>query len=253
MCNVEQKLATSLSGMATVEIIPFLPCLLRDIFELGSSPDEIEALLRAHVPGARGACVLDLGCGKGAVAVRLARAFGCRVTGVDLLPAFIGEAKEAAEAAGVGALCDFRVEDINRTVENGSGYDITVLGAVGDVLGGPGQTLEKLKRTVRAGGHIVIDDAYSEEGAVGYPSRDAWHAEFEKGGLALVAEKPADPDTMRDVNRRNQASIERRAGELKKTHPEKADLFDGYVRSQQEECDAMEGPVIGVTWLLRKI
>ncbi len=254
MCDVERKLAKSLSGTAGVEIIPFLPYLLRDIFELGSSPDDIEALLRVHVPGAKGARVLDLGCGKGAVAVRLARAFGCRVTGVDLLPAFIGEAREAAEAAGVGGLCDYRVEDINRTVERESGYDVTVLGAVGDVLGGPGQTLDKLKRTVRAGGHIVIDDAYSEEGAGGYPSRDAWNAAFERAGLTLVAEKPADPEAMRDVNRRNQAAIERRAEELKKTHPERTDLLDGYVRSQREECDAMmEGPVTGATWLLRKV
>jgi len=78
------------------------------------------------------------------------------------------------------------------------------------------------------------------------------HVPGAKDARVLVAEKPADPEAMRDVNRRNQAAIERRAEELKKTHPERTDLLDGYVRSQREECDAMR-PVIGATWLLRKV
>lgn len=40
MSNVEEKLAKSLTAEST-ELIPYLPYLLQDLWELGSSPKDI--------------------------------------------------------------------------------------------------------------------------------------------------------------------------------------------------------------------
>jgi Methylase involved in ubiquinone/menaquinone biosynthesis len=66
-------------------LLPVLPDLLADLDELGTSAEEIvSALRRGGVP--RGGRALDLGCGKGAVAVALAERLGLAVEGVDAFP-----------------------------------------------------------------------------------------------------------------------------------------------------------------------
>lgn len=57
-------------------------------------------------PGERAA---DLGCGRGAALVRLGRATGEKVVGVDLAPAMVGQARAQAAAAGIEA--EVRVGD----------------------------------------------------------------------------------------------------------------------------------------------
>jgi ubiquinone/menaquinone biosynthesis C-methylase UbiE len=52
----------------------------------------------AHAAGPR---VLDLGCGTGALAVRLARR-GCQVTGIDVSPAMLAQAARRAADEGLG-------------------------------------------------------------------------------------------------------------------------------------------------------
>ena len=59
-------------------------------------------------PGAR---VLDAGCGRGHVAMRLAAEFGYRVHGVDLLAGDVARARAEAARRGLGALVGFEVGD----------------------------------------------------------------------------------------------------------------------------------------------
>lgn len=57
--------------------------------------------------------VLDIGCGVGRWSRRLARR-GAVVTGIDLSPTMVAEARRRAHADGVGERCDFRVADVTR-------------------------------------------------------------------------------------------------------------------------------------------
>ncbi len=252
MAGIEEKLARSLTADST-ELIPYLPHLLQDLWELGAIPEDIQSLALAHIEMSTGTKVLDLACGKGAVSVTLARTFGCKVKGVDLLPEFIECARRKAKENGVERLCQFEVEDINRSLQRERGYDAVILGAVGDVLGDPAETVTGLKRTVRPLGYILIDDGYPKDDAhhQTYASRKDWLTAFRKAGVRVVDEKVADEGEIRRVNRRNQTAIVERANELKVAHPELADLFERYVRSQQAECDELEGEIISVTWLLQ--
>jgi SAM-dependent methyltransferase len=61
-------------------------------------------------PGTR---VLDVGCGVGRWS-RLLAERGARVTGVDLSPTMIDQARRRAAVEGVADHCDFRVQDLSR-------------------------------------------------------------------------------------------------------------------------------------------
>ena len=67
-----------------------------------------EQVLLAEAGLSPGGHVADIGCGGGAVALWLAAAARCRVTGIDLTPEMIAGAEKAKAAAG-DSLCEFRV------------------------------------------------------------------------------------------------------------------------------------------------
>ena len=65
MSDVEEKLAKS-STAESVELIPYLPYLLQDLWELGSSPKDMVHLISKNIIISEKTKVLDLACGKGA-------------------------------------------------------------------------------------------------------------------------------------------------------------------------------------------
>lgn len=251
--EVNEKLAKSLTTEG-VELLPFIPYLLQDLWELGGSPTDIEMVMRKHISVPSQLRVLDLGCGKGAVSIHLARIFGCHVKGIDLIPDFIDCARQQAESVGVQGLCDFVVGDINQAVLIERDYDVVVLAAVGDVLGDQAETLDKLKRVVKDDGYIVIDDVYSrqEDANTETLSYQQWLRLFEQKELLLLEARPGDEASFRETNAAQQAHIRQRARELQERYPDKAALFSGYVASQQAEVDELESDLVGITWLLKK-
>ena len=253
LATVEEKLAKSLSA-ESIELIPYLPFLLQDLWDLGSSPADMLDLIKRHIgiPMSMRLNILDLACGKGAVSVFLAKEIGCTVKGIDIMPDFIEFAKQKAKEYGVESLCEFVVGDINKSVMSESGFDVVVLGAVGDVLGSPDETIRKLKQTIHPGGHIMIDDAYGKQGSdTDYFTKQEWVAVFEKTRVRLIEDKVAEQDEIASLNRAQQGNIVKRANELKKKYPEKTQLFDLYIDSQLAECHELENEILGVTMLLQ--
>lgn len=57
--------------------------------------------------------VLSLGEGNGAVSRLLAKAVGCRITGVDLNPDLVSTARNLARVHGVGRLVEYLVQDVH--------------------------------------------------------------------------------------------------------------------------------------------
>ncbi len=248
-----EKLAKSLTA-ENIELIPFLPYLLQDLWKLGSEPKDIIELIHKHCTVSDKLRVLDLGCGKGAVSIQLAKEFGCKIKGIDLMPEFIADAQKRAAEHRVDSLCDFICGDINQAIKFEKDYEIVILGALGDVLGNRLETIMKLKETIKPAGHILIDDAYSNSRFdEKYPTRELCLKIFEKAGVKLVAEKAIDNEEMSAINRFNQEHIIKRANELKVMHPDKIEMFESYIQSQQAECDELEGDLTGVTMLLQVV
>ena len=238
-------------------VLPYLPFLLQDLWELGSSPGVVAGLVKRHAQGQDGPLrVLDLGCGKGAVAVRLAAELECEVDGVDAMPDFVASARALAERRGVGGRCRFDTEDLRVAVDYMSDYDAVILGSVGPVLGDLEETVLRLQACLKPGGLIVIDDACRREGvpsaASPVPERREALAQIARAGALLVEEVPGDPASIEKINRRNTRQIRRRAEELAKLLPEKAALFEAYVESQEKACASLESQVVCVTWALKK-
>lgn len=252
--EVQEKLARSLTA-SSAEILPYLPYLLQDLWELGSNPADIVQAARG-VGAGPGWKVLDLGCGKGAVGIHLARETGCSVKGFDLMGGFVEVARAKAHEWGVAHLCRFEVQDLNEAVRTEKGHDLTILGAVGSVLGNPGQTLKKLKDTVRPGGYLIVDDGYLLEGLEAPRleaecwTREAWTRAFQEAGLKLLSELRAGEE-IHSVNDQNTVAIAARAAELARLHPERKRLFEEYVVSQQQECDDMADRVVSAMWVLQ--
>ncbi len=253
--ETEKKLAKSLTA-DTTDIIPFLPFLLQDLWELGSSGQEMLVLLEQHVPITAGFTALDLGCGKGAVSVTLAKALGIRCKGIDLIGDFIREANKKSIELGVDELCEFDAGDIKHAVKTERYYGLVIFGAVGDVLGDRPETLSALTSVIKPGGYILLDDGYrlaDDDSTLlfdgEYPTFDEWQVLFAKAALNLIAYSPAEdrPNDDRDFE-----CISQRAQELIKAYPQHRIMFEHYVQNQRDEYDNLAERVIGVTMLLQK-
>ncbi len=102
MKKLEQSVLQSLDGSQDAGIYLYLTYLLQDLWELGTPAKGIIDLIIKHNLHRQGKIsVLDLGCGKGAVVVNLAKEFGFRCRGIDGMPEFIAEAVRWAKKYGV--------------------------------------------------------------------------------------------------------------------------------------------------------
>lgn len=240
------------------EILRFVPELLQDLDALGSDPELVVAWLGEQGLQGPETRVLDLGCGKGAVAVAVAERQGCRVHGVDAMPAFVEEARRQAACRGVGALCTFEAGDLRDTVAKGGDWDAALLVSVG-VLGSPAAMVRGLRACTRPGGLMILEEAYLREaGRVQFPgygdvvTRAETLRQLTCHGDELICERRTPVAEMRAQNRRFTASIERRAAELAARHPEHASALGAYVDKERRECELLERTLECATWMLRR-
>jgi cyclopropane fatty-acyl-phospholipid synthase-like methyltransferase len=112
----------------------------------------IYAALLAGKPGA----VLDLGCGPGLYAQRLARR-ACQVRGIDFSPASIRYAAEQAEREGLEIT--YSLADI-RSADYGVGYDLAMLIYGEFNVFRPGEAialLRKMQSALKPGGRLLLE------------------------------------------------------------------------------------------------
>jgi ubiquinone/menaquinone biosynthesis C-methylase UbiE len=254
--ETEEKLARALTA-ETTELIPFLPYLLQDLWELGSNPQDMIRLIKKYMPISTETKILDIACGKGAVSIQIAQSLGINVYGFDILPDFIDCAKQKAKEFNVEALCHFTCADANETVNTERNYDCVILGGAGNILGFPHETIGKLIGTIKPGGFIMIDEAYLPDNSNGsdikyknheYLTHSQWMQLFKNYGLKLLEEAHNLEEYDFDFETK---AIAARAQELIAKHPEKRTMFEGYVQSQLDECADLENNIVAVTWMLQ--
>ncbi len=248
---------------APLSLVPLLPALLADFSALGAWPDQIVALLGEAAPRpSPHATVVDLGCGKGAVALALAAAFGCRITGIDLFAPFLDAATSGARAQGLGDLCTFRVGDIrDRSAADGR-FDVVIFSAVGaGLFGGYAECVAALRGWIRPGGHIVIGDGVLRHPV---PPGAAFSGyEYYRGHEEAVRQLAAHGDVMlREIriapvelaaeNREANEKLRRTASRLAGAHPEHRDGLQEFLTRQEGECVFLEEHTTETLWLLRR-
>ena len=259
--ETEEKLARSLTA-ETTELLPFLPYLLQDLWELGSSPKDMIRLIKEYMPISDDTKILDLACGKGAVSINIAKSLNINVYGFDLISDFIEFANQKAKELNVESLCHFMLGDVNEVVDTEKDYDCVIFGAAGNVLGNPKETLIKLLKTVKPQGFILIVEAYlpneSSDMEIKYDNykyltHEQWLRLFVDCGLKLMEEVTSIEEIEEHDFDSDNKAIAARADELISKYPEKRAIFEGYIQSQLNECDDLKNSVVGVTWMLQKI
>jgi 2-polyprenyl-3-methyl-5-hydroxy-6-metoxy-1,4-benzoquinol methylase len=255
MNRLKKEIVESLD--ASLELYPYLSELLYDLKELGSSTQDVLSAVKGLPLGGE-VLGLDLGCGKGALALALASELGYNVIGIDAFEPFVLEAKQSGRKLGVADLCSFYCLDFRGQIKKRQLFDVVFFLAVGPVLGNLEETVCKVRNVVRPGGYIIIDDAFLADNITPakelepYVDHQGAIAQLTSCGDVLVREIIPSLSKIKQTNSRNTAMIQKRAALLSKKHPELKKLFEGYVAVQEKESSLMETTFIPALWVLQK-
>jgi cyclopropane fatty-acyl-phospholipid synthase-like methyltransferase len=241
------------------ELLPFIPELVADLWELGSALEVMIDVIRPLELPEGQTRVLDLGCGKGAISITLAKEFGFQALGIDLFEPFVQEARAKAREMHVGALCQFVHGDMRDAIKSYRNFDVAVYAAVGGALGTWDQCVAKVRRCVRPEGYIVIDDGYlagdekvDRPGYEHYVGHEETLRQLAAHGDTLLREVTQSQDYLKSLNSRFLEGVRKKVDKLSKEHPEAADLLSGYVKDQELESEIIETKLVGAVWLLQR-
>jgi SAM-dependent methyltransferase len=122
----------------------------------GPKVDQVLTMLELP-PGAR---VLDVGCGKGEMLIRLAGRRAVRGTGVDLNPDYLAEARARAQARAPEAGLTFHeAQAVDFPVEPGS-YDAVLCVGSTEAFGTYREALRALAEMVRPHGRMLVGERF---------------------------------------------------------------------------------------------
>lgn len=256
--NEHQKIQVAKGFDATPELIPFIPYLLQDLFELGSSPKIIIEILKSLELSPKSK-LLDIACGKGAVSIQIAQRLGFSCKGIDLFKPFIEIAREKALEAGVRHLCKFEVNDINNVIFKEKNYDVLILAAAESLLGEVDEAIGKLRNCVIDNGIIIYDGAFlNESSSLDNPDYSVIKKyadtikQLTSYGDEIIKEAIIPAEETMAINNAYTDVIRKRADELLLKYPEKKKLFFGYIEKQEAECSIIENDLTGCIWCIKK-
>ncbi len=255
MKSIEESVVTAMDG-TDIELFPYLPYILQDIWEIGADPEIIISLIDRHFTNHGRLKILDLGCGKGAVSIKAAKRFGCSCYGIDAIPEFISDARKKAIEYNVEHLCRFEVGDIREKITALSFFDIIILGAIGPVFGDYYSTLTTLSGCLNDTGVFIIDDGYIDNNSnYTHPliqKREIIIRQIHSAGMQLAEEEIIGKDDIKDSDDYIFKNLKKRCFELINRHPEKKKLFTDYIEKQEEENDVLENKVICSTMVIKR-
>jgi len=255
-----QQMEKSISESLEMEInlMPFVSELLKDLWALGSIPEYIVKILSALNLESEKIDVLDLGCGKGAVSITLARELGFYVKGVDGCQTFLDTAIQKATEFGVSGLCHFVNEDIFDDIKISKNFDIVIYASLGGILGSFKEIVNALRKTVRPGGYMVIDDGFlkssqriERKGYSHYRSYKDTRKMLTCYGDKIINEVLTEQET-KDINVDYLEKIKERAEQIIQKNPTIEESVLSYIRGQEKECEILDKYITGAIWLMQR-
>lgn len=159
------------------------------------------------------------------------------LSGAERLSRSWKAARRMAHGRGLADRCQFRWGDL-RTALAADSYSAVLMIALGPVLGGAAETVARLRPTIRAGGVMVIDDAYlraaGERSTTGCDDVVATERELTSVGDEIEArlERGTSSDWF---DRLTLEAIPRRAAALARERPALASDLARYVERQRFE------------------
>jgi cyclopropane fatty-acyl-phospholipid synthase-like methyltransferase len=178
--------------------------------------------------------VLDVGCGIGAPALRIARRYGCRITGVNISREQVRQGRELIETHGLSKRVVIQRGDARALdLPDGSFDAIVCLEAAGDICVKPADKERLVSELYRLlpGGHVGFSDlalrvcpAPAEDRALravlyhaGAELVTDWPAVFARHGFRVIEERDIVAETM-PTWERARAVCARRGGEVERRY-----------------------------------
>lgn len=236
------------------ELEKYVPQLLAGLFELGSMPGYIEELIQKNI-NTRFTTITDLGCGKGAVLIRLAQKFDFKGQGIDIVPEFIEEARQLSKKLNLSERLSFIAGDFIKIIPTIKEQDILIYGYDSEILGDIRTTLNTLSPSVTANGIIILECMYAANNAhrtTGIPTEPEMLQQINSTGLKIIDRITWDINKLKEVNKLNNTVIKKNAAQLAALHPDKEPLFNRYFENQLQECLEIENDFTCETILLKK-
>ncbi len=103
--------------------------------------------------------VLDVGCGVGITPCFIAKKYGCRVVGVDILPAMVERSKERAWREGLVAQVEFRVADAQALPFDDELFDAVITESVTAFPKDKQQAVNEYARVTKPGGYVGLNES----------------------------------------------------------------------------------------------
>ena len=233
-------------------LLPFIPELLQDLWSLGFAPDPALRLIGRNLASHQ-CSVLDLGCGKGALLIHIAKQFGWKGRGVDIVPEFIATATRMATEYRVPDLVQFEVRDIRNEVNDLKHWDLITFGFDSEALGHLDNALGLISSGLTRGGHLLVDTVWERDGGhhEEVMTQQQIQSAAQRVGLELIDHEVLDPEWVTSQNTRNTGLIRQRSLELANRFPEHAAAFGAYLREQEEESRFLSEEVMCVLLLFR--
>lgn len=103
--------------------------------------------------------VLDVGCGVGATPCYLAKAYGCWVVGVDILPKMVERSKERALKMGISDRVEFRVADAQDLPFDDETFDAVLTESVTSFPKDKQKAVNEYTRVLKPGGSVGLNES----------------------------------------------------------------------------------------------
>ena len=253
--TIDESIITAMDGTDTA-LVKYLPYILQDFWEIGSSPEEIIKIIRKYKTNYSDLNVLDLGSGKGAVSIKISSELKCKCFGIDAIDDFVIFSNNKAKELSVNNICAFETNDIRTRIKTLKKYDIIILAATGPVFGNYYETLLQLTPHLNKDGLIIIDDAYVEDNCKNYPDilrKSDLINQINNAGMKLIDEITNDEIPGVSEGYRNEfENIQKRCMELVEKYPNDKKLFLEYVEKQKEEYEILENEITPVIMVIKQ-
>lgn len=243
---------------APASLLPVFGELFRGMPNLGSEPRRITTTLERAGLGRRSR-ILDLACGKGTLAITLARRLNCTVVGVDGCTAFIDEAVRAAGRAGIASHATFIQSDLRVFISRAKRRRVRFDAALMMGLWALPDARSALRDLVKSRGIYVIDDVFRDERLtdgrpefVDIPTRAESFALLERDGDRVVEVDVLAPARLRALNDSLYQPLAANARRLAKQHPRLRPALATFLANQREANRLLGRELRPAVWVVRR-